>query len=91
MERALRGVHLRGGCAFVGGSPQEYSLPDVGRGARNGTHQEEKEKGLKNKKSVYTIICVRYTHKNGGAPGSIAGERKDKHTVDGVTTIKHST
>ena len=27
----------------------------------------------------------------GGAPDSIAGERKDKHTVDGVTTIKHST
>ena len=28
---------------------------------------------------------------SGGAPDSIAGERKDKHTVDGVTTIKHST
>ena len=82
MERALRGVHLRGGCAFVGGSPQEYSLPDVGRGARNGTHQEEKEKGLKNKKSVYNMNI----HTNGGAPGSIAGERNDKHTVDGVPT-----
>ena len=27
----------------------------------------------------------------GDAPDSIAGERKDKHTVDGVATIKHST
>ena len=25
----------------------------------------------------------------GGVPDSIAGERKDKHTVDEVTTIKH--
>ena len=37
-------------------------------------------------KGVYNRVTT-----YGGAPDSIAGERKDKHTVDGVTTIKHST
>ena len=36
------------------------------------------------------VATIGYTP-NGGAPGSIAGERKNKHTVDGVATIKHST
>ena len=47
------------------------------------------------KKKVFTFmqsLCIiKQQPKYGGAPDSIAGERKDKHTVDGVTTIKHST
>ena len=45
-------------------------------------------------KTVYFLRKGVYNNKEteyGGAPDSIAGERKDKHTVDGVTTIKHST
>ena len=38
-----------------------------------------------------SLCIIKQQPKYGGAPDSIAGERKDKHTVDGVTTIKHST
>ena len=46
-------------------------------------------------KFVYNLRKVVYNkvHRNryGGVPDSIAGERKDKHTVDGAATIKRST
>ena len=37
--------------------------------------------------------CIIIVSKNeyGGVPDSIAGERKDKHTADGVPAQKHST
>ena len=48
----------------------------------------------KTSKAVYIYIeCVynKITIQYGDAPDSIAGERKDKHTVDGAATIKRST
>ena len=37
-------------------------------------------------------LCIIKQQPNyGGAPDSIAGERKDKHTADGVPAQKHST
>ena len=55
-------------------------------------------KNKKSRKKVFTrrqSLCIIEQQLNftlyGGAPDSIAGERKDKHTVDGVPTIKHST
>ena len=48
----------------------------------------------KRQKSVYFLVDGVYnkvTTLYGGAPDSIAGERKNKHTADGVTAIKHST
>ena len=53
------------------------------------------DKNQKIKEKVFTfgrILCIiKQQPKYGGVPDSIAGERKDKHTVDGVTTLKHST
>ena len=53
------------------------------------------DKNQKDEKKVFTfgrILCIiKQQPKYGGVPDSIAGERKDKHTVDGVTTLKHST
>lgn len=50
---------------------------------------------LENDKKVFTIrdkVCIIIPQNlYGDAPDSIAGERRDKHTVDGVPTIKHST
>ena len=52
-------------------------------------------KNEKNEKKVFTFgqsLCIiKQQPKYGGAPDSIAGERKDKHTVDGAATIKRST
>ena len=50
---------------------------------------------LENDKKVFTFsekqcIIIRQP-KHGAAPDSIAGERKDKHTVVGATTLKRST
>ena len=45
-------------------------------------------------KRVYKCrVCVynNNTIEYGDAPDSIAGERKDKHTADGVPSQKHST
>ena len=53
-----------------------------------------KKNGKSFQKSVYIwqkFVYNKLYSKYGGAPDSIAGERKDKHTVDGVPTQKHST
>ena len=43
---------------------------------------------MKNARIIYSnVLYAQY----GGALVSIAGERKNKHTVDGVATLKHST
>ena len=48
-----------------------------------------------NRKKAFTFgesLCIiNKQPKYGGAPDSIAGERKDKHTADGVPAQKHST
>ncbi len=43
----------------------------------------------KDKNKCIIIVPTIKSRSFGGAPDSIAGERKDKHTVDEVTTIKH--
>ena len=48
----------------------------------------------KSEKRVYKRqVCVynNNTSKYGDAPDSIAGERKNKHVVEGKTTLKRST
>ena len=48
-----------------------------------GKNEEKAEKSVYFfPKSVYNKS--RKPHRNGGVPDSIAGERKDKHTADGV-------
>ena len=48
----------------------------------------------KRTKKAFTFapsLCIIKQQPNyGGAPDSIAGERKDKHTADGVPAQKHS-
>lgn len=48
----------------------------------------------KSKKRVYNLLNCVYNNNTieyGDAPDSIAGERKNKHAVDGKTTLKRST
>ena len=48
----------------------------------------------KREKRVYNLVKCVYnnnTTKYGDAPDSIAGERKNKHAVEGKTTLKRST
>ena len=60
--------------------------------ANGGTLQR---KNIKKEEKTFTFpffSCIIYKQTSyGGAPDSIAGERKDKHTVDGTATIKRST
>ena len=55
-------------------------------------HEEKMGKRMKKSFTFAQSLCIiNQQPKYGGAPDSIAGERKDKHTADGVPAQKHST
>ena len=53
----------------------------------SGTFEKRVKRVYKRQICVYNNSTTEY----GDAPDSIAGERKNKHTVEGKTTIKRST